>query len=175
MLNLSVKVVLLLCCSLCAVERTAQAGGTDVEHLPVRILFQENLCGGIRPDPAVVLISDSGQLERIISEAKRRTIGQPPQAPAVDFEAVHVVLIRMGQRPTGGYGIELAEPQARLANGTALIRLRWIEPAPGTVSTQALTSPCLVIELPKGAYRKIVITDDSGKVKGEIFVRVIRD
>ncbi|MFZ0612790.1 MAG: protease complex subunit PrcB family protein [Desulfobacterales bacterium] len=170
MLNLPVKVVLFLCCSLCAVDRTAQAGGPDVERLPVQILLQDALCGGSRPDPAVVLVSDSGQLERIISAAKRHTIGQPPQVPAVDFTAVNVVLIRMGQRPTGGYGIEVAEPQARLDNGSALIRLRWIEPAPGTVSTQAVTSPCLIIELPKGAYRKIVITDESGKIKGEISV-----
>jgi hypothetical protein len=74
----------------------------------------------------------------------------------------------MGQKPTGGYGLELAEPHATLSDGEALIRLRWIEPAPGSIVTQILTSPCLIISLPKGAYEKITITDENGDVRETI-------
>ena len=171
MLNLTVKLLLLLSCGLGAGGCAAQVGGTeDTGRLPLRILYQAALCGGDQAAPTVALVADQGQLTQVVSDAQRQVIGRTSPVPAVDFEAAHVVLIRMGQRPTGGYGIELAAPQARLDNGSALIRLRWIEPPPGTASTQALTSPCLVIELPKGAYRKIVITDESGNIKGEISV-----
>ncbi len=170
--NWTVKVLWLLGCGLWAGGCVAQVGGTqEAGRLPLRILYQDSICGG---SPAAVLVTGSGQLQHIVSDAQRHMIGRTSPVPTVDFAAVNVVCIRMGRKPTGGYGIELAEPQARLENGAALIRLRWIEPPPGTVSTQALTSPCLVIELPKGAYRKIVITDDSGNIKGEISVGATR-
>ncbi|MFZ0727831.1 MAG: protease complex subunit PrcB family protein [Desulfobacterales bacterium] len=173
MRNLPLKVLVLWCCGLCAGGCTARAGGGHVHGLPLRVLYQDALCGG--SGPAAAQVTGPEHLTRIISEAGEAVIGRPPKAPAVDFAADNVVLIRMGQQPTGGYGIELAEPQARLENGAAMIRLRWIEPVPGTVSTQALTSPCLIVELPKGTYRKIVITDESGKIRGEISVGAIRD
>jgi hypothetical protein len=95
-------------------------------------------------------------------------LGQLPPTPTVDFDAEHVVSIQMGQKPTGGYGIELVEPYATLNDGEALIRLRWIEPAPGSIVTQILTSPCLIISLPKNAYEKITITDENGNVRETI-------
>jgi len=95
-------------------------------------------------------------------------LGQSPPVPVVDFDAEHVVTIQMGQKPTGGYGIELAEPDATLKDGEALIRLRWVEPPPGSIVTQILTSPCLIVSLPKGAYEKITITDENGSVRETI-------
>jgi hypothetical protein len=115
-------------------------------------------------------VADSGQLIRILIETKGRVLGQSPPTPAVDFDAEHVVDIQMGQKPTGGYGIELAEPHATLNDGEALIRLRWIEAAPGAIVTQILTSPCLIIALPKGAYEKIAITDENGKVREKVYL-----
>jgi hypothetical protein len=117
----------------------------------------------------VTLVAGSDQLKRIFIESIGRMPGQSPPVPAVDFDAEHVVTIQMGQKTTGGYGIEL-EPQATLNNGEVFIRLRWIEPAPGAIVTQILTNPCLIISLPKGAYEKIVITDENGNVREKVTV-----
>jgi hypothetical protein len=64
----------------------------------------------------------------------------------------------------------LAEPYATVNDGEALIRLRWIEPAPGAIITQILTSPCLIVSLPKGDYGRIVITDETGKVRKKVYL-----
>ena len=168
--KLPVKVLLLLCCGLCACGRTPGAVSAEGKRVPLRILYQDGLCGGNRPTPSVTLVADSDQLKRIFTEVKGRMLAQSPPAPTVDFDAEHVVTIQMGQKPTGGYGIELAEPHATLNNGEAFIRLRWIEPAPGAIVTQILTSPCLIISLPKGAYEKIVITDEYGNVREKVSV-----
>jgi len=166
--KLPVKVIFILCFGLYACGLTPTADGTEGQRIPLRILYQDVLCGGNRPTPSVTLAADSDQLKRILIESKGRMLGQSPPVPAVDFDAENVVTIQMGQKPTGGYGIELAEPDATLKDGEALIRLRWIEPAPGSIVTQILTSPCLIVSLPKGAYEKIAITDENGNVRDTI-------
>jgi hypothetical protein len=166
--KLTVKLLLLLYCSLCACILTPAVDSADGKRIPLRILYQDVLCGGNRPTPSVNLVADSDQLKQIFIESKGRILGQSLPTPAVDFDAEHVVTIQMGQKPTGGYGIELAEPHATLNDGEARIRLRWIEPAPGSIVTQILTSPCLIVSLPKGAYEKITITDENGSVRDTI-------
>ena len=166
--NLQLKLLLLLYCGLCACMHTPAVDGAEGKPIPVRILYQDALCGGNRPTPSVTLVAGSDQLKRILSAVKGRMIGPSPPAPLVDFDAEHVVDIQMGQKLTGGYGIELVEPHATLNDGEALIRLRWIEPAPGAIVTQILTSPCLIISLPKGAYEEIAITDENGNVREKV-------
>ena len=168
--KLPLKLLFLMWCAFCACGRTPGVDSAEGKRIPLRILYQNDLCGGNRPTPSVTLVAGSDQLKRIFTEAKGRMIGQLPQVPAVDFDAEHVVFIQMGQKPTGGYGIELAEPYATLNDGEALIRLRWIEPAPGAIVTQILTSPCLVVALPKGAYEKIAITDENGNVREKVYL-----
>ena len=157
-----------LCCGLWACMPTPAVDSAEGKRIPLRILYQDALCDGNRPTPSVTLVAGSDQLKRILIESRGRMLGQSPPTPAVDFDAEHVVFIQMGQRPTGGYGIELADPYACVGEGEALIRLRWIEPAPGTIVTQILTSPCLIVSLPKGAYEKIAITDKNGNVRETI-------
>ena len=166
--KLQVKLLLLLYCGLCACIPTPAVDSAEGKRIPLRILYQDDLCGGKRPTPSVTLVADSDQLKRIFIESKGRLLGQSPPTPAVDFDSEHVVTIQMGQKPTGGYGIELADPYARVGDGEALIRLRWIEPAPGTIVIQILTSPCLIVSLPKGAYENIAITDENGNVRETI-------
>jgi hypothetical protein len=166
--KLPVKVIFILCFGLYACGLTPAVDSAEGQRIPLRVLYQDVLCGGNRPTPSVTLVADSDQLKRILIESKGRMLGQSPPTPAVDFDAEHVVTIQMGQKPTGGYEIELAEPDATLKDGEALIRLRWIEPAPGSIVTQILTSPCLVVSLPKGAYEEIVIMDEKGNVRETI-------
>jgi hypothetical protein len=163
--KLPVKVVFILCFGLYACGLTPTADGTEGQRIPLRILAQDALCGGNHLSPSVTLVADSDQLKRILIESKGRMLDQSPPSPAVDFNMEYVVFIQIGQKPTGGYGIELAEPHATIKDDEALIRLRWIEPAPGAIVTQILTSPCLIVSLPKGAYEKIVIMDEKGNVR----------
>jgi hypothetical protein len=166
--KLPLKLLFLMCCVFCACGRTPSVDSAEGKRIPVRVLYQDDLCGGNRPTPAVTLVAGSDQLKRIFTETKGRMLGQLPPTPVVDFDAGHVVFIQMGQKPTGGYGIELADPFAHVGTGEALIRLRWIEPAPGTIVIQVLTSPCLIVSLPRGDYRRIVIADESGNVRDTI-------
>jgi hypothetical protein len=68
-------------------------------------------------------------------------------APAVDWPTEMVVAVFLGTRSTGGYSVEIAGARRE---GDALI-VEYVErqPGPGSIVTQALTSPFHIAKLPR--------------------------
>lgn len=69
----------------------------------------------------------------------------PPPAPPVDFEAASVVVIHLGERRTGGYGVAVT----RIDRVQSELRVSAVEtrPAPGAVVTMALTQPYHIVRI----------------------------
>lgn len=65
-----------------------------------------------------------------------------------------VYVVTLGEQPTGGYAVEVAE--AGFSAGTAwIVDVRYQRPGPGDIVTQALTYPYLVFVVPKGIPAKV--------------------
>jgi hypothetical protein len=74
--------------------------------------------------------------------------GSPvPPTPAIDFSREMVVVVALGSRSTGGYGILLEDASEDGASGTA-ITVRSISPGPNCVVTLAFTQPVDIARLP---------------------------
>ncbi len=73
--------------------------------------------------------------------------GPPHAAPAVDFGREMVLVAAMGQRPTGGYSIEIASVTA--AGGELVANVVEQRPGPRCGTTQALTAPVDVVAIPR--------------------------
>jgi len=71
-----------------------------------------------------------------------------PEVPAVDFGAVRVVVLGLGQRSSGGYAIELGGV-VRGDDGLT-VTVRELAPGPGCTTTQALSQPVLAFTLATG-------------------------
>jgi len=71
----------------------------------------------------------------------------PPPPPAVDFTTEMVVALFLGERPTGGYEIEVTQVE-RTDRGLA-VRFRVKKPDAGAMLMQVLTQPFHLIELPR--------------------------
>jgi hypothetical protein len=71
-------------------------------------------------------------------------LAQPP-LPEVDFRRESVVAIFIGQRPTGGYEIDLEE--VTIEDGEVYVSLRENEPAEDAITTQVLTSPWVMFSV----------------------------
>lgn len=77
-----------------------------------------------------------------------------------------VIVVEMGQRPTGGYDIELMPDNIRIENDTLFLGVRWTAPPHYAAISQALTAPCMVVVPPRGEYKRIVVVDQLGHTRG---------
>ncbi len=143
--NLAPLLCLLL--TACAVqdadERTDEVG--------VRSLTSGLQCG--KGKRAAIVEFDS-------TEARQPALAPGDLASALDSERVFV--ISMGRRPTAGYHLNLAQARARLEHGVVTIPVVWHEPAPGSITAQVITQPCLIVALEKRRYAGVRVVDQSG-------------
>lgn len=72
------------------------------------------------------------------------------------------VLVQLGQRSTGGYGL-LIGPEAQVDDQRVRLHGTFFEPDPAAPATEALSSPCVLVRLPVGPWRGIDLYDQAGK------------
>jgi hypothetical protein len=66
----------------------------------------------------------------------------------VDWQAEQVVVVFGGERPTGGYEVEVKKA-VRLNPQTIQIEAKLVKPRPGVMTTQAFTTPYMIIRMPR--------------------------
>ena len=110
----------------------------------------------------VELITNAGDWQRVWS-----LVGGGRPLPDVNFGSRACVVVYQGRRTTGGYSIEVEEIRR---DGTVLaVKVRERRPAFGDVTTQVITSPFVVVSIPRPPQGASVrLTDDgAGEVKPE--------
>ncbi len=70
-----------------------------------------------------------------------------PEVPEVDFEQWMVVGVIVGERRSGGYGVEIVGCTAK--EGGLLVEAIETRPTPGQPATMALTSPFHFVRMPR--------------------------
>ena len=75
------------------------------------------------------------------------------------------VLVEMGERNSGGYGIAISRLAGRRGD-TLTLRGTFIAPAADDIATQAITSPCVLVSLPREGYGAVEIVDQDGRLRG---------
>lgn len=125
-----------------------------------RVMQQGSQSAYTNEGASAFIASNQGQLQSIWRLATGNQLPQPA-TPSVDFNLNRVVAFFWGQKPTGGYGIQLLNTQ--LSASTLRVTLRLVSPAPGAILTQALTSPFVMLEVP-GRFTRVEFVDGSGRV-----------
>ena len=97
--------------------------------------------------PERIVIRDEAAWREVWAAIWRRHSPQP--LPEVDFSQEMLVVVALGERPTGGFGI-LAD-SAFADDKELVIRVRTITPGPRCGTTQALTQPVDVARVPRTA------------------------
>ena len=88
------------------------------------------------------VITDAGALEaRWNALYSHRS--EVPEPPAINFDERVVVFASLGQRPTGGYRVELARAVHDEDRGVVELTVREVTPGPSCMVQQALTFPYL--------------------------------
>jgi protease stability complex PrcB-like protein len=144
----------------------AEGGACSPDReVPVTVLRGGAQCGGAAAGPSVRRLGSAEEL----TAAFAGELGGA--APAVDFEAVAVLLVAAGQRPTAGHAVELAAPRAAVKDGVALVQVALRAPGPGAMTAQVVTSPCLVVALPRAGLGEVRVADGARAVLGSAALR----
>ncbi len=145
--------------------------GTDSQSkekptLKVRLLYKGDQCKTSRLNPHAIWIGDPDQFKKTYARLTSHTIGaQQDLSRRVDFSREGILIVSMGQKPTGGYRLELNRDFAVISDDTAVLSVSWIDPPKGSILTQIITSPCLAIIIPKGPYSKIHLLDQDAHLR----------
>jgi hypothetical protein len=84
----------------------------------------------------------------------------PPPVPQVDFTRYSVVAVFAGEKPTGGYSVEILSAETSSSQTTdrpsLVITVQYRQPSAGDFVTEALTYPYHMIRIPKIDGHKVV-------------------
>jgi len=140
--------------------------------LKVRLLFKGDQCTTDRLNPHAIWIENPDQFKQTVARLTKHTIGaQPDLSSRVDFSREGIVIVAMGQKPTGGYRLELNRESAVITDDAAVLRVTWIDPPKDAILPQIITSPCLAIILPKGPYSQIHLLDQDARLRLQLPIK----
>jgi uncharacterized protein (DUF885 family) len=88
------------------------------------------------------LVSNQADWQRVW-----RIVGNERPAPEVNFQTQAVLVVYQGRKNTGGYSI--AVEGIRRAGSNLLVRVKEQTPRAGEITTDALTSPFVVVSVPR--------------------------
>lgn len=134
----------------CAVNRSATATGAPL----ARQVTESDHCG--LTAPGLVYIDSASELDKL----ERLPSGNlaMKKLRALDLEKEHLVLVGLGQKSTGGYGLTLAS--AEIVDDVLELTLDIRKPAPDAMVTQVLTTPCAIIAITPDDWEQLRISGE---------------
>ena len=152
----------------CAPAPTPVRGGPAAqpqgEKLSATVLHNTLQCGDGR-EPTAIWIDDPQQLDQRYRQISR-SAAETATPPVLDFSREGVLLIGMGQRPTGGYLLNYQEQPIYFDGGVLDVEVSWQEPLPGYTQAQVTTTPCLLLKLPAIAdLKRVRVWDQNRELK----------
>jgi len=106
-------------------------------------------------DAKLAVLADSAEASRLTGAYR---IGAQPARWRIDDSRERLLLVAAGRKPSAGYRLQLTQADAALHDG--VLHLPVTLSAPGEAYRAAvITSPCLLLAVQRGPYRRIVADD----------------
>ena len=78
----------------------------------------------------------------------------PPPVPEVDFTQYRVIAVFAGEKPTGGYSVEIISVET--TNSLLVITVKYRQPGAEDIVTEAMTHPYHIIQMPLMTVEQVV-------------------
>ena len=98
---------------------------------------------GIR-EPSQVAIRSQSEWQKLWREHTSPSAAPVP-LPAVDFDKEIVAAVFLGEKPTGGYGVEIFA--AEVTDSSLTIFVKETSPTPGAILTQGFNQPFHIVRI----------------------------
>ena len=137
---------------LLALTGCAAPGNTAPQQSPqVRQITQSPHCG--LTGPGVAYVDSSESLEAFLGvRGQNMSTGVIQQ---VDLAQEQLIFVTLGQKPTAGYSLGLADVSQE--QGTLKLKMDLKAPAPDMMVAQVITSPCVVLAVAGGNWERVEV------------------
>ncbi len=132
----------------CAIDRSATADGAPL----ARQVTESDHCG--LTAPGLVYVSNAEDLDKL-AQLPTGNLALS-MLRAIDFTQEHLVLVGLGQKTTGGYGLTLQSSE--IVDDVLELMVKVRRPAAGAMVTQALTTPCAVIAISPDDWEQLRVS-----------------
>lgn len=134
----------------CAINRSATADGAPL----ARQVTESDHCG--LTAPGLVYVSSAGDLDKLAQLPSGNLALS--MLRAIDFNEEHLVLVGLGQKATGGYGLTLTSSE--IVDDVLELAVKVRRPAADAMVTQALTTPCAVIAISPEEWEQLRVSGE---------------
>lgn len=134
----------------CAVNRSATAEGAPL----ARQVTESDHCG--LAAPGLVYVSNAEELSQLSKLPSGKLALK--QLREIDFEREHLLLVGLGQKSTGGYGLTLQSSE--IVDDVLELIVKVRRPAADAMVTQALTTPCAVIAISPEEWEQLQVSGE---------------
>ena len=138
--------------------RAPATGGQTMNSGTVRLGEIARGTNASAEGPSVVVARTVNEVRSLYALAYGRQSGAPALPSLAPGEALVGVFI--GQRSTGGYGVRATG--AGVQGNTLNLRVELTAPGAGSITTQALTSPWVIVRV-GATFSDVQVTDQSGR------------
>jgi hypothetical protein len=139
--------------------------GSAGEVLAVRTIAS-GASGGASAARAWLATSDEALRGSLAAQVPGYVAPPEPAQPSIDWSREVVVGVILGQRSSGGYGVEVVS--AKRDGSTLDVTVREKKPPPGDMTIQVLTYPWTLaaVDVRGASVTKVVARDESGRELG---------
>lgn len=132
----------------CVVHQEETAEGAPL----VRQITASDQCGVVAP--GLIYLNEREDLARLQRLPMQNL--SIKQLSALNFDREHALVVGLGQKPTGGFGLTLAN--SRIVGDTLKITVISRRPPADAMVTQVLTTPCAVMAVTPRYWDRIEVT-----------------
>ena len=131
----------------------AASGNTAPQQsAQVRQITQSAHCG--LTGPGVAYVNSAEELDVLLGvRGQNMSTGVIRQ---VDLAQEQLIFVTLGQKPTAGYSLGLADVSQE--QGTLKLQMDLKAPAPDMMVAQVITSPCVVLAVAGGNWERVEVT-----------------
>jgi hypothetical protein len=125
---------------------------------------------GIRTDddPSATRVKDQVTLDEFYQKLNTRQGGKAIETPQIDFTKFGILLLEMGQKPSGSYTINFDPSKTEVDNDKLVLHVRWDVPAQGMAVTQSVTSPFILLKVSTSDITSIRVFDQNNRSRFEV-------
>ena len=149
----------------CALALTACTTlGFGGNNAGVRIVGKQKYCGSASQASEVHYFATQASFDNWVDFRDLSNWHETVRKPGL-------MIVEMGQRPTGGYKLKLDNKTTRIEDDVLIVGFEWGAPRLDAAVSQAMTTQCVAVALPKGQYSTVDVQDQLGNSRGSFAVQ----